>query len=327
MSDPVLFVIAAGAGLTVTLVMMAAAVVVTGTGARVRTRVSAYTESSPYVADVDVLRDRRASRFPLLDTWLKRQSWSEATRVELERAGYRLRVGEYLILRMMTAVLGVSGAVLLAARLAPAVTPLAMIVGGFAGFIIPAYMINRRVRSRSAQMELQLVEMCELMASMLSSGFGYMQALMATAEQLDPPLSDELRRMVEAVQIGGDADEALEEMTERMSSADFKMAATAIMIHRSTGGDLAEIMRGVASTIRDRQSFKREVAALTSRERASAVVMAGFPMVIAAGLIFMAPDVFGVLLTETVGRIMMGVAIALDLFGYFVIKRVSTINV
>ena len=165
------------------------------------------------------------------------------------------------------------------------------------------------------------------MASMLSSGFGYMQALMSTAEQLDAPLSDEVRRMVDAVQIGGDADAALEEMAERVGSRDFKMVATAITIHRSTGGDLGQIMRGVAATVRDRQAFAREVLALTSRERYTAIVVAGLPVLTAGALALLAGDVFGVLFTDRIGRFILGAALALDVVGYVVIQRMARIKV
>ena len=105
------------------------------------------------------------------------------------------------------------------------------------------------------------------------------------------------------------------------------MVSTAIAINRATGGDLAAILRGVAETIRDRQSFVREVNALTAREKYSALVVAGFPFIIAGGLILMLPDVFSVLYTETAGRIILGVAVVMDVVGYLAIKRVARIEV
>ena len=116
-------------------------------------------------------------------------------------------------------------------------------------------------------------------------------------------------------------------MTARLDSRDFEMVSTAISINRATGGDLAGILRGVATTIRDRQSFAREVKALTAKERYSAIVVAGFPFLIAGGLTLMLPDVFRVLYTETAGRIILGIALTLDVIGYFAIQRVAKIEV
>ena len=147
------------------------------------------------------------------------------------------------------------------------------------------------------------------------------------AEQLEAPLSEEVRRLVDAVRIGGDTDEALETMTQRLGSRDFEMVSTAISINRATGGDLAAILRGVGSTIRDRQSFAREVRALTARERFSAIIVAGFPFIIVGALTLMLPEMFAVLYTDFAGRLILAVAITMDVVGYMAIKHVSKIHV
>jgi tight adherence protein B len=275
-----------------------------------------------------MLRDRRTSRFLLLDTWLQRRDWTAATQAKIERAGLRLRVGEYMLLRVLAAALAALLAFTFASRAGgPALGVVASIPGGAAGMCGPALFLRWRIGRRSTQIESQLVEMCELMASMLSAGFGYLQTLTSASEQLEEPLASELKRLVDAVRIGGDTDEALGAMSERLNSRDFEMVATAITINRATGGDLAGIMRGVASTIRERQSFAREVRALTSRERYSAFIVAGFPMVIAGALTLLMPDTFAVLFTELAGRVILAVAFALDVIGYMAIKRVSKIEV
>ena len=168
--------------------------------------------------------------------------------------------------------------------------------------------------------------MTELMASTMASGFGYMQALIAIADQIDPPMSIEIRKMVDEVNLGGDVDEALAALNERLESNDFDIVATAITIQRTAGGNLAEILKGVAVTVRERQSFKREVLALTSRERFSALIIAGFPLLLVGVLALMVPDMYGRLFTDTIGRIALGVALSLDALAYFVIKAMTKIE-
>jgi tight adherence protein B len=319
-------VIAIGAGATVVLLLLWLSHLARRPRARVHERVAALRERTPYAAaPVEMLRDRRASSVRVLDLALRGRSWTQAQRLALERAGLELRVAEYVALRLLVVaagavvggLLGVRGGFVLPAALA----------GGVAGVLAPAIWMRRRVAHRRRAIDTELGELCEMMASMLQSGFGYLQALAMAAEQLQPPLSTELAQMRDAIRLGAGVDEALEQLNARLDSADFDMVATAIAIQRRSGGSLAGILRNVAQTIRERQLFKLEIAALTSRERFSALIVAGFPLLLVAGLTAMMPATFGRLFTDPAGRAILAIALTADTVGYLVIKRVTKLEV
>jgi tight adherence protein B len=115
-------------------------------------------------------------------------------------------------------------------------------------------------------------------------------------------------------------------MNKRLDSADFDIVATAITIQRSTGGHLGDILRGVADTIRDRQSLSREVRTLTSQQRFSALIVAVLPFALAAVLTVLMPEPFGRLLTDPTGRLMLGAAIAMDAVAFAAIRRAGRIE-
>jgi tight adherence protein B len=174
--------------------------------------------------------------------------------------------------------------------------------------------------------EGQLIELCDLMASMLRSGFGYLQAITSTADQIGPPLSVELRRVVDSVRLGVDVDEAFEAMNDRLDSKDFTVLMTAMNIQRRSGGNLAEILDSVAETIRDRQALRQEIAALTAMEQATSVFAAGFPIVLIIVLMVLAPTPFRMLITDTVGRLILAGALSLDAVGFLVMRRVTRLE-
>jgi tight adherence protein B len=243
----------------------------------------------------------------------------------LDRADIRLRVGEYLCVR--AAVLGVSmlaGVVLLGALGTPAIG--GAVVGGAAGYFIPIVYVRQRVGRKRKLVEGQLIELCDLMASMLRSGFGYLQAITSTADQIGPPLSVELRRVVDSVRLGVDVDEAFEAMNDRLDSKDFTVLMTAMNIQRRSGGNLAEILDSVAETIRDRQALRQEIAALTAMEQATSVFAAGFPIVLIIVLMVLAPTPFRMLITDTVGRLILAGALSLDAVGFLVMRRVTRLE-
>jgi tight adherence protein B len=283
---------------------------------------------TPYaeVLDVRLLRDRSVSGIRALEMLLRGRGWSKEAAQLLDRAGVPLRVGEYLTLRALAVAVGV----LVAMTFLPGfglVKPLAMLVGGAVGFLAPPLYLKMRVNKRRALMEGQLIELCDLMASMLRSGFGASQAVASTAEQLGPPLSLELRRVTDAVRLGVDVDEAFEAMNERINAPDFTVLTTAFSIQRRTGGNLAEILDGVAETIRDRQSLRQEIKTLTAMEQSTATFAAVFPLVITAAKLYMAPATFGVLLTDTIGRMILGAALVMDAVGFVVMRRVTKLEV
>lgn len=322
--------IAAGAGGAMAIALAGVAQLSRVSRVRVRGRLASIQDQSTYdpSAQVELLRDR-SSKIPL-PSFLRAGSRSgEEIERMLERAGLDLRVGEYLTIRLFSAAFGLAGGALLAMAIgAQGGLRGALIVGvGLLGALLPGMFVRRRIKSRRKAIERELVEMCDLMASMLQSGFGYLQALNAVSEQVEQPLAGELQRMRDQIRLGAGVDDALFQLNERLDSADFDMVATAILIQRTSGGSLAPILSGVAKTMRDRHLFRAEVSALTSRERYSALVLAGFPILLTAALTAMLPETFGRLFTDPIGRVILGIAMTSDLLGYVLIKRATRLEV
>ena len=322
--------IAAGAGTVTTLTVAALAQVSRPARSRVRGRLESIQDNSAYgsaTSNVELLRDR-SSKVPL-PAWLTAGQSAARIQRTMERAGLELRPGEYLALRALGVIVGMLPALIATHVLGiDALGALVlMFLGGSLGTFIPMFLIRRRIASRRKAIERALVEMCDLMASMLQSGFGYLQALNSVAEQVEQPLAGELARMRDQIRLGAGVDDTLAQLNERLDSADFDMVATAILIQRSSGGSLAPILSGVAKTIRDRHLFRAEVSALSSRERFSAIVLAGFPLLLTGLLNVMLPDTYGRLFTEPVGRMILILALLADGTGYYLIKRVTRLEV
>jgi tight adherence protein B len=114
---------------------------------------------------------------------------------------------------------------------------------------------------------------------------------------------------------------------ERTGSLDIEMMVTTILVQRTTGGNLSEILDNVAETIRERERLKGEIQALTASQRFSGLVLSIYPAFLAAVFFLIAPSVMKVLVTEEVGRILLAVAIGLQLIGAWTIRRILTLDV
>lgn len=328
-ADATALMIALGAGLTVMLVVAGLATVRSSLRVRTGRRLAAIAAvESVYQAPASGLKDHRVSGIRAVDGLFRGKGWVAETQRMLQHAAVPLLVGEYLAVRGLSVLAG--GALGLASAIrfdSVGLTSAALVSAGMlAGLLLPPFLIRRRARRREAEVETQLVELCDVMSSMLRSGYGYVQALTATAAEVGPPLSVELQQLLDTVRLGGDVDAALDELNQRLGSRDFDIVASAISIQRKSGGNLGEILAGVAETIRQRQSFQREVRALTAKERFTAVLVAAFPLGLTVLLMWMSPDPYTRLVTDVLGRVVLGIALVLDAAGFFIIRKLSQVE-
>jgi len=272
----------------------------------------------------DILRGK-ASSLPLLRALLAHSSWSEKATKDLERAGLRLRVGEYLLLRLIVAVItGLAGLIIIGSGSLGLLFALAF--GGL-GFMLPAWYVRRARRRRAAMISHQLVEMLQLVSSALRSGFAFSQAMETAAKQLTPPVLDEVNHFLRDTALGGSMEASLKGMAERVDSYDLDIAVTAILVQSTTGGNLAEILSNVSDTLRERERLRGEIRSLTAHQRFTAQVLSIYPVALAVIFFALNPSLMSVMWTETLGQVIMGVGIGLQLIGAFAIPRILSVDV
>jgi tight adherence protein B len=237
------------------------------------------------------------------------------------RADWNVRVSEFLGLAGVFAVLGfIVGTLLLG-------SPLFGLVLGAIAIALPLLAVRMAVSKRRKVLEKQLVEMLVMVSNSLKAGFGLMQALDHASKQLEDPISRELRDTIRATQMGQSIEDAVQGLNTRVGSYDLEIVITAILVQRNVGGNLSEILDGVAHTMRERERIKGEIATLTAQQRLTGFVIAGLP--IGLGIIFylMNPDYMMTLFTEQIGRYMIAGAVVLECIGAYVIKRIINIDI
>ena len=245
----------------------------------------------------------------------------ENAALELDRADVPLRVGEYMALRF-----AVAAAFLLLTFMMTKMVYLALPMG-LVGYFVPRWYVHSRRKSRQAKMNGQMVEMLGLVANSLRSGYGLLQGFEFASRQLAPPLGVEIKRMLQETSLGVNADVALQNLGERVTSSDMEMVITAISIQRSVGGNLAQLLDGVSYTMRERERIRGDIKTLTSQQRMTGIVIGALPLFL--GLLFYAinPGYMSLLFTETMGKVMLVIAVGLEALGVFTIKAMLALDV
>jgi len=134
------------------------------------------------------------------------------------------------------------------------------------------------------------------------------------------------RALAEA-RLGVDIEDALETVAARMRSADLTWTVMAIRIQREVGGNLAEVLDIVATTVRERAYIMRQVKVLSAEGRFSIAILSALPFLLFLYLMVVNPDYVGLLFSTTVGRILLIAGSTLMGLGIFVMSRIVKIDV
>jgi tight adherence protein B len=147
------------------------------------------------------------------------------------------------------------------------------------------------------------------------------------AQETSDPIGGEFRRTFEEQNLGKPLDEALTDLTKRIPNLDLKFFATAIILQRQTGGDLAEILDKIGYLVRERFKIWGQVQALTGEGRLSGVVLLALPPALFAVVYHMNPEYLMLLFTDPLGKKMLIGGIVTQLLGALMIRKIVNIRV
>jgi tight adherence protein B len=138
--------------------------------------------------------------------------------------------------------------------------------------------INGKAKKRMALFEEQLPDAVELMVRSLRVGHPFSSAIQIVAKEVPDPLGSEIGVIADESAYGRDVGESLKAMAERMDMQDLRFLAVAVTIQQQSGGNLAEILEGLAKVIRSRFKLFRRVKAITAEAKWSGAFLSGFPV-------------------------------------------------
>lgn len=295
---------------------------------RLERRLTGYGEPEPDPAERSVPRGEQM----LAETRLV-QDMAEFTGRMAERVGLLNRVEEKLEqadlpIRPTEAIFfyGVGVFVVLLAALLLLGFPSGLAVALFAA-IGPVAFLELRRKRRLRKFETQLPDVLTLLAGSMRAGFSFAQGLEAVAEEAPEPSGRELQRCFTESRLGRPIEDSMEDSANRMHSVDLMWAVMAIRIQREVGGNLAELLDTVATTMTQREQLKHEMLALTAEGRLSAWILGVFPPGFALVLFTIQPDYMKVLFQNGIGVIAVIVSAVMAAIGFFWLRRMMTIEV
>jgi tight adherence protein B len=238
----------------------------------------------------------------------------------LKQADIALRPTEYVLVKVSCFVMGS-----LVANSMGGKVMIASIIGIIC-WLAPT-IVAKRKRAKSIKLfEQQLADILDLIVSSLRAGQSFMQALDAACENAPYPSGKEFRRLLAELRMGIPADRAMHSLVERMPSQDMEMIVVAYLIQRTVGGPLSEVLENVGRTIRERAKIRGDIETLTAQGRISGIVIGSLPLALAAILFLINPTFILPLFTEPIGRLLLLIAIMMQVTGALLIRSIVRIE-
>lgn len=201
------------------------------------------------------------------------------------------------------------------------------VLGLVVGAVVPfAYLIVKAGMRKKAFLA-QLPDSLQLLSGSLSAGYSLPQAVDTIVREGQQPLAAEFNRVLIETRLGAPIEDALEGVSERMRSTDFAWVVMAIRIQREVGGNLAEVLTTVANTLRERESLRRHVRALSAEGRISAWILCSLPPAFVAYLALVRPEYMKPLITDFFGLILLGGSVVLMGVGIVWMNKVIKVEV
>ena len=171
-------------------------------------------------------------------------------------------------------------------------TPVQIAVAVVMGVGAVYFWISRKAKKRMDLVEEQLPDAVELMVRSLRVGHPFSSAIQIVAKEVPDPLGTEFGMIADESAYGREISESLKDLAERMDMQDLRFLAVAVTIQQQSGGNLAEILDGLAKVIRARFRLFRRVRAITAEAKWSGMFLSAFPGLALGMILMIKPDYF-----------------------------------
>lgn len=187
----------------------------------------------------------------------------------------------------------------------------AFIMGLFVGLVVLIVRRNRRM----TRIQNELPNVMDLMARAVRAGRSIDQAITLIGNECDGELGKEFSRCSGQLQMGRSLTSVMNSLAGRVRIVDLKLVALTLIVHRKSGGNLAQTLERMSGVIRDRMTARRQMKAATGAGRSSTLLIAVVSPLAYVIMFAFAPEHVEVLYTDPMGQMMLAVAIVLEVIG------------
>ena len=277
--------------------------------------------SDAHASASSIVKQKLLSELPLFNTYLSRIPGVHVLQKLLVQSGLEILVGRFIGLTLASVAVAYVACKLLA------VSDLWSGIAALAISTMPLLYVLKARRKRLAKIEQQLPDAVDLIARALRAGHALPNALKMAGDELPEPIGKEFRLVFDEVNYGITMQDALLGFSSRLPSMDVKYLVIAVLMQRSTGGNVAELLDNVSAIVRARLKLFGTIRVLSAEGRLSAWVLASLPFGTAFMVHLVNPSFIAPLWTDPIGQRAISIMAVLMLVGILWMIRIIRIHV
>jgi tight adherence protein B len=182
-------------------------------------------------------------------------------------------------------------------------------------------------QKRMQRFEGQFPDALDAMSRAIRAGNALSTAIQLVGQEMPDPVGREFSQVFEETQLGMDPGDALSRLAERMPTDDVRFFCTAVIIQRSSGGNLAEILDRLSEVIRERFKILSHARALSAQHRWSAICVGLSPLAFCVMFELMSPGYFAPMMESPLAPLLIGSGLTMEAIGFFMVWRIAKIKI
>jgi tight adherence protein B len=269
----------------------------------------------------NILRQNALSSTLWLDEFLREIPGSVPVARLIRQAGKTWRVGPLFLFSLVVTV----GIAWLASVAIPSIV-LSILIGIAAGLLPYLFLFIERER-RFRRCDELVPEAVDLMVRALRAGHAVPAVLEMVGNEIAEPLAGEFRIVHEEQNLGLPLRDAMLNLADRVPRDDVRFVATAIMLQKETGGNLAVILEKTAAVARERARLYGQLRIYTAQGRITGWILCFAPFVMCGVLSFFSWKREQLLFTTPIGLKAVYIGLGLMALGILAIRKIIDIKV
>ncbi|MCX4152073.1 type II secretion system F family protein [Paraburkholderia madseniana] len=221
-------------------------------------------------------------------------------------------------------------AALIASVIATAFVPVGPVLRVLACIAIPVLVVRWAYHWQIARFRNRFLavfpDTIDLIIRAVRAGIPVVQAICVAGVESEEPVRTTFRTMGDALLVGADLKEVLEQAAVRLRLADFSFFSVCLVLQRETGGNLGDTLENLAGIVRMRRDIRAKSKALTAEGRLASKMIAAVPFAL-MGFIYIANRPYLDTLTHTrAGHKILALAAVLLTIGLWSINKISNLD-
>lgn len=212
------------------------------------------------------------------------------------------------------------GVYLLSSRITSGIFAAVLVVGGFWWYL------TLRATRRASVFERQLIDGLELSARALEAGHPLLNSFQLIAEEIPDPVGRIFADICQEQAMGVRLEDSVRRQANQSQSTDLRLFAASLTINLRSGGNLSEVVQGLANVVRDRMSLNRRFRVLISQTQYSKRILIGLPIVMFGVLNVINPEYMSFFYRTTPGHLLLLSAAGMLTLGWWVMNKMAILK-